>query len=436
MNRKEYLIPDDDEYEVSSPFDGAFEKGKVFSVAQLNEFVKGCFDANPFFSSVRVRGEISNLSCSGGHAYFSLKDGRAIIRAVMFKSYLARLKFRPEDGQKVVLTGAVTLYVAGGTYQITASSMEPDGVGALALAFEQLKRKLAAEGLFDESIKKPLPKCPRRIGVITSPTGAAVRDIISVTGRRFPICDIVLYPSLVQGEGAEAMLIEGIKYFGRGGSDVDVIIIGRGGGSIEDLWAFNSEALAREIRRSQVPVISAVGHETDFTICDFASDKRAPTPSAAAELAVPDTASMLVRFGNLENRMAELTKKRIERYRLGLGSLSGRRVMTDPRFYAEQRRMKLLDLSSSLERNMTRSVADGRKRLAGRADMLNALSPLRVLSKGYTAVFDGDGRSVRSASGVSVGDSVSLTLADGRIDAEVTGITLERTEQNGQTNDV
>ncbi|MBR4293000.1 MAG: exodeoxyribonuclease VII large subunit, partial [Clostridia bacterium] len=251
------------------------DESRILTVTGLNEYVKMLIEGNPVLSNVYVRGEISNLKChSSGHYYFSLKDEGGRVSAVMFKSAALKLKFRPENGMKVVLHGRVSVYSRDGAYQLYASSLEPDGIGALTLAYEQLKRKLEEEGLFRSDFKKALPKIPSAVGIITSPTGAAVRDIINVSTRRFPFAKLVLFPALVQGDGAEADLIRGIKYFNDSKS-VDVIIIGRGGGSIEDLWAFNGEALAREIFKCEIPVISAVGHETDFTICDFVSDKRA-----------------------------------------------------------------------------------------------------------------------------------------------------------------
>ena len=262
----------------------------ALTVTQLNEYIKGILDHDPRLTDVYLRGEISNFKnhYSTGHYYFTLKDEGGMIRAIMFRSSAVKLAFLPEDGMKVVAHGRISAFVRDGQYQIYCDSMEPDGIGALYIAYEQLKRKLEAEGLFDPSRKKPLPKIPSRVGIITSATGAAIRDMINVCGRRFPFAELVLYPSLVQGPDAPAQLIDGVRYFNEKQS-VDVIIIGRGGGSIEDLWAFNNEDLAREIAASAIPVISAVGHETDFTICDFVADRRAPTPSAAAELAVPET---------------------------------------------------------------------------------------------------------------------------------------------------
>jgi len=398
------------------------DESRILTVTKLNEYVKMLIDGNPVLGNVWVKGEISNLTChSSGHLYFSLKDEGARVAAVMFRSAADKLKFRPENGMKVLLHGRVSVYPRDGAYQIYATSLEPDGVGALYIAYEQLKRRLEAEGLFRQDRKKPLPKIPSTVGVITSPTGAAVRDILNVTGRRFPFARILLYPALVQGEGAEADLVAGIEYFSKTRS-ADVVIIGRGGGSIEDLWAFNSEALARAICRSPVPIISAVGHETDFTICDFAADRRAPTPSAAAELAVPDGEELKRKFGNVITRMETLLKARVTSGRERLKLLSERRVMTTPMAYLDDKRMELLSLSRELERSV-QGLADKKKQdLVRLSAVLEAVSPLKVIAKGYSAVFADDGRLIRSVKSVAVGDAISFRTVDGTVDASVTDI--------------
>ena len=398
------------------------DESRVLTVTKLNEYVKMLIDGNPVLGNVWVKGEISNLTChSSGHLYFSLKDEGARVAAVMFRSAADKLKFRPENGMKVLLHGRVSVYPRDGAYQIYATSLEPDGVGALYIAYEQLKRRLEAEGLFRQDRKKSLPKIPSTVGVITSPTGAAIRDILNVTGRRFPFAKILLYPALVQGEGAEADLVAGIEYFSKTRS-ADVVIIGRGGGSIEDLWAFNSEALARAICRSSVPIISAVGHETDFTICDFAADRRAPTPSAAAELAVPDGEELKRKFGNVITRMETLLKARVTSGRERLKLLSERRVMTTPMAYLDDKRMELLSLSRELERSV-QGLADKKKQdLVRLSAVLEAVSPLKVIAKGYSAVFADDGRLIRSVKSVAVGDAISFRTVDGTVDASVTDI--------------
>ncbi|MBQ1847451.1 MAG: exodeoxyribonuclease VII large subunit, partial [Clostridia bacterium] len=298
-------------------------KTEILTVTQLNDFVKMTLDNSPFLRSVGVSGEISNFKYhyASGHIYFTLKDSTSQLKCVMFRSDAVNLKFSPGDGMKVVCTGSVRVYTAGGTYQLYVNDILPDGVGSLYLAYEQLKAKLESEGLFDKSVKKPIPKYPEKIGVITSQTGAAVRDIINIAGRRYPLCEITVYPAIVQGENAEKTLISGLSYFNEK-EKADLIIIGRGGGSLEDLYAFNSEALARAIRKSDVPVISAVGHETDFTICDFASDLRAPTPSAAAELAVPDSIALKGELASDYGLMKRALGGKIEKEKKMLGDLS------------------------------------------------------------------------------------------------------------------
>ena len=395
------------------------DESRILTVNGLNEYVKMLIDGNPVLSSVYVRGEISNLNYhSSGHYYFSLKDENARVSAVMFKSAVIKLKFRPENGMKVVLHGRVSVYPRDGAYQLYATSLEPDGIGALTLAYEQLKRKLEAEGLFRTDLKKPLPKIPSAVGIITSPTGAAVRDIINVCGRRFPFAKLVLFPSLVQGEGAEADLIRGIKYFNESRC-VDVIIIGRGGGSIEDLWAFNSELLAREIFKCDIPVISAVGHETDFTICDFVADRRAPTPSAAAELAVPESGELKRKFGNVVSRMYTLTDARVKSNRQILKMLSERRALTQPSSYIDDKRMALMSLTKDLEGAVNIKLTSQKQKFVRLSSVLEAVSPLKVISKGYSAVFKDGGKLVKSVDDLSEGDEVSFKLTDGSINAKV-----------------
>ena len=304
---------------------------RIITVSELNEYIKMVLEHDELLMRIFVKGEISNFTnhYKTGHFYFSLKDEGGTVRAVMFRGSAARLKFMPENGMRVIVGGRVGVFPRDGQYQIYAETMEPDGIGALYIAYEQLKKKLEAEGLFDASKKKPLPKIPTRIGVITSPTGAAIRDIIHILGRRFPLARVILYPALVQGEGAAPDLVRGLDYFNQMGN-VDVIIIGRGGGSLEDLWAFNDETLARHVAASRIPVISAVGHETDFTLCDFAASRRAPTPSAAAEIAVPETEELARKLANVTSRIELLLEGRLKLYRERLARAAGARVLKDP----------------------------------------------------------------------------------------------------------
>lgn len=303
----------------------------VLSVSQLNRYIKMNFDADENLANIFISGEISNFTnhYRTGHLYFTLKDDSSAVRAVMFNSSAKRLKFMPEDGMKVIARGRVSVYEASGQYQLYVDDMQPDGVGALNLAYEQLKEKLQKEGLFSELHKKPLPPYPEKVGVITSPTGAAVRDIINVLGRRFSYAEIVFCPVLVQGDGAHLQLTDAVNLFNSERA-ADVIIIGRGGGSIEDLWEFNDEGLARAVYNSEIPVISAVGHETDFTICDFVADMRAPTPSAAAELAVPDANELQYALSALKNRMFLNVSSGIADRRSRLEYLTSKGVLKSP----------------------------------------------------------------------------------------------------------
>lgn len=415
-------------------------KTAVFSVAQINEYIKYLIEDSPVLDSVYIVGEISNLTAyhTSGHMYFSLKDETGVLRAVMFKSSVMRLKFRPENGMRVIVHGRITVYAPSGQYQISCDSMEPDGFGALAAAFEQLKTKLSAEGLFDESRKKPIPAFPSAVGVITSPTGAAVRDIINILSRRSPMTKMVLFPTLVQGDGAPKQLASGIRYFNKYQS-VDVIIIGRGGGSLEELWAFNDETLARTIADSDIPVISAVGHETDFTICDFVSDLRAPTPSAAAELAVPDSMELSQKLRLYRDTLDTHIHAKLKTERLALRSLSEKRVLQAPDSFLQNRRMDIDALTTRLVLSAERRIRDAhtaldpaaaalhhamnahitadRTRFLALTGKLEALNPLSVLTRGYSAVFDEDGKAIRSTRDVAVGDPLHLRLSDGIIDA-------------------
>lgn len=320
---------------------------------------------------------------------------------------------------KVVLHGRVSAFVRDGQYQIYADDMEPDGVGALYIAYDQLRRKLESEGLFDPARKLAIPKIPNRVGIITSATGAAVRDMINVCGRRFPYAKITLYPALVQGQGAAASLMSGVNYFNETGS-ADVIIIGRGGGSIEDLWAFNDEALARTVAASRIPIISAVGHETDFTICDFAASCRAPTPSAAAEIAVPLADELKRKIFNLIAREGAVLTQRISARREAVKRLSDSRALTVPQTYIDDRRMNCAALSDRLERAVKMKADASASSLALYAGKLSALDPLAVLARGYSAIYKGDSV-IKSVDDVSIGDEITMKVSDGDVFAKVIG---------------
>lgn len=424
---------------------------RIISVSELNEYIKLVLESDELLMRVFVRGEISNFvnHYKTGHFYFSLKDAGGAVRAVMFRGNAARLKFKPENGMRVILGGRIGVFPRDGQYQIYVETMEPDGVGALYVAYEQLKEKLSAEGLFDSSRKKSLPEIPTRIGVITSPTGAAIRDILSILGRRFPLAEVILYPALVQGEHAAPDLVRGMRYFNEKGN-VDVIIIGRGGGSLEDLWAFNDETLVRTVAASEIPVISAVGHETDFTLCDFAADKRAPTPSAAAELAVPDREELAAALDGYSRRMDAILAKKLTLYRERLKRLSEARVLTSPTNVIDDKRMALAmeeralfdrmaalisrkktsfsSYEGVLSAGMEAMLMKRRAAFAAHTAKLDALNPLSVVSRGYSAVFDEKGKLVRSVSQTAEGEKISFMLTDGRVHA-----TVDRIEKDEKT---
>ena len=393
---------------------------QALTVTGLNEYIKNRLDADPLLSRVLVKGEISNFvnHYKTGHFYLSLKDAGGVIRAVMFRMDAGKLPFLPENGMKVICSGRVSSYVKDGQYQLYIHTMQPDGVGALYVAFEQLKKKLEGEGLFDPAYKKPLPKYPRRIGIITSPTGAAIRDMINVSGRRFPLAQLVLYPSLVQGAGAPEQLIRGIRCFHEE-CPVDVIILGRGGGSLEELWAFNDEALARAIFASRIPIISAVGHETDFSISDFVADLRAPTPSAAAELALPESGEVKRRLHNVIDRMSLVSENRVKALRSNLERLAGARQMQNMMNLVDDRRMALTGLDRELDTRMERILGEKKNSLLQKAARLEGLSPLAVLTRGYSAVFRETGEVLSSKENLVPGDRVKIRLSDGVAKAEI-----------------
>ena len=398
----------------------------VLTVTELNEYIKAKLETDRLLKNVTVKGEISNFTRhSSGHLYFSIKDKGSVIRAVTCKGASQKLVFYPENELMVVVSGRNGAFVRDGQYQIYVESMQPDGKGSLALAFEQLKKKLASEGLFDQSRKKPIPKIPKRIGVITSPTGAAVRDVINVVTRRFPYAEILIYPALVQGAGSAASLIGAVEYFDKT-SSCDVLIIGRGGGSIEELWSFNDEGLARAIYKCRIPVISAVGHETDFTICDFVADLRAPTPSAAAELAAPDTAKLLKQFSNITTLLNKYLTNRLEQYRLRLDHLQSSPALTSAGYLIDEKNMQLLRLTSELERAGVSVVRDKRMQFTEKVAKLEALNPMSVLTRGFSAVYK-DSKLLKSVSDVQKGDTVTVRMKDGTLEAACTDV-LENTK--------
>ena len=400
----------------------------VISVSQLNKYVKSFLEGDPRLAGVYISGEISNFThhYQSGHLYMTLKDESAAVKAVMFRGSASKLAFKPENGMKVIVRGRVSLYENTGAYQLYIEEMQPDGVGALQIAFEQLKKRLAAEGLFDENRKRPLPRYPMRVGVITSPTGAAVRDIFNVLGRRFPLARVVFCPVLVQGEGAAASVAGAIRRFNERQA-ADVLIVGRGGGSIEDLWAFNEELVARAVAGSAIPVISAVGHETDFTICDFVADLRAPTPSAAAELAVPDGGRLGAELASLGERLELGCRGVVNNCARRLELLAQKRCLSAPEYYTQEQAMRLDYLTRRFAAAARQPLGAADRRLAAMASKLDALSPLKVLGRGYAIGYGADGQVLHSVEQVSPDDTVHLRLTDGLLDCRVNTIQKERT---------
>lgn len=396
----------------------------VLSVSQLNRYIKMNFDADENLANIFISGEISNFTnhYRTGHLYFTLKDDSAAVRAVMFNSSVKRLKFMPEDGMKVIARGRVSVYEASGQYQLYVDDMQPDGVGALNLAYEQLKEKLQKEGLFSELHKKPLPPYPEKVGVITSPTGAAVRDIINVLGRRFPYAEIVFCPVLVQGEGAHLQLTDAVNMFNSERA-ADVIIIGRGGGSIEDLWEFNDEGLARAVYNSEIPVISAVGHETDFTICDFVADMRAPTPSAAAELAVPDANELQYALSALKNRMFLNVSSGIADRRSRLEYLTSKGALKSPDEMLSNRSQRLDTAFSKMLSSYENRIGGKKVEFISAATALSKLDPMSVLMRGFAFVSDRNGKNVCSSQALAKGDKINVRFHDGSAVCEVKEIT-------------
>ncbi|MBP7099000.1 MAG: exodeoxyribonuclease VII large subunit [Clostridia bacterium] len=396
----------------------------VLSVSQLNRYIKMNFDADENLANIFISGEISNFTnhYRTGHLYFTLKDDSAAVRAVMFNSSAKRLKFMPEDGMKVIARGRVSVYEASGQYQLYVDDMQPDGVGALNLAYEQLKEKLQKEGLFSEHHKKPLPPYPEKVGVITSPTGAAVRDIINVLGRRFPYAEIVFCPVLVQGDGAHLQLTDAVNMFNSERA-ADVIIIGRGGGSIEDLWEFNDEGLARAVYNSEIPVISAVGHETDFTICDFVADMRAPTPSAAAELAVPDANELQYALSALKNRMFLNVSSGIADRRSRLEYLTSKGALKSPDEMLSNRSQRLDTAFSKMLSSYENRIGGKKVEFISAATALSKLDPMSVLMRGFAFVSDKNGKNVYSSQALAKGDKINVRFHDGSAVCEVKEIT-------------
>lgn len=397
------------------------QKPRVLSVSQINFYIKSIIENDGSLQFVLVTGEISNLTVHqrSGHIYLSLKDSNSVISAVMFAGNARRLKFRLENGMKVICRGRISVYEPSGRYQLYIEDMQPDGVGALTLAFEQLKKSLAQKGLFDNAHKKPLPKFPKTIGVITSPTGAAVQDITNIIRRRFPSADIVLAPVLVQGESAPEQLVRAVNKFSAS-KIADVVIIGRGGGSAEDLWAFNDEQLAHAVYNCETPIISGVGHETDFTICDFVADVRASTPSAAAELAVPDRQELMSYYFKQKQYISAMLDRKIKTAQLRLENQQRRMSASSPKLKAEQLEKQLSAKSEKLTRFMNIYISDKENKLIAAKGKLDGLNPLNVLNRGY-AIAEKDEKIITSSKQLKDGDDFTVILSDGKINAKVCG---------------
>lgn len=393
--------------------------GVVLSVSQLNRYVKSIIEQDYNLQTVFVQGEISNFTnhYRTGHYYMTIKDEYSSIRAVMFKSANSRLRFMPENSMNVIIKGRVSVFERDGQYQLYIDDMQPDGAGALSLAFEQLKNKLAAEGLFDESRKRPIPRFPERVGVVTSPTGAAIRDIINVISRRFPAAELILCSVQVQGASAAGQIKAAIELF-NAKKAADVLIVGRGGGSAEELWAFNEEPVARAVAASEIPVISAVGHETDFTICDFAADLRAPTPSAAAEIAVPDITALGELLGSFSRRMNSAVGGTLTHEKARLEARAQLLKRLSPRNYIDDLAARCGGAGVRIDSAVRHSMEVRRGEIAALCARLDALSPLRVIARGY-AVASSGGKVLTSPSQVKVGDTIDLRLAGGELKCEV-----------------
>ena len=403
------------------------------SVTQLTQYIKLLLDRDEILSQACVRGELSNFKAhSSGHLYFTMKDEGAVISCVMFRSDAMKLRFRPESGMKVILYGRVSLFPKSGQYQIYVTNMQPDGVGALAVAFEQLKRRLHEEGLFDPNHKKPLPRYPERVALVTSPTGAAVRDMIRILGHRWPMAEVIVCPVRVQGEGAAEEIADMLDYVDKH-QLADVIITGRGGGSMEDLWAFNEEMVARAIWRCQIPVISAVGHEPDVTIADYVADVRAATPSNGAELAVRDSEALQSALRQLQVRMEQAQMQKINRLRQRLDTLSKSRVMRQPDAYLQQQELHLEMLRQRLEHSGEVVLGKNRQRFERTAAKLDALSPLKVLGRGY-AMVTREETVIRETAQLNPGDAISVSLSDGT--AQCTVNTVQRRNKRGKKTDI
>lgn len=395
---------------------------EVLSVAQINEYIRGRMEADPLLGNVAIRGEISNhKQYPSGHHYFTLKDDAAALKCVMFKGNALRLRFRPENGMKVIVMGKISVYPRDGAYQLYCMTMAMDGVGDLHAAFEQLKVKLASQGLFDPGHKKPIPKFPNTIGIVTSSAGAALHDMLRIIKKRYPLARVLLFPTRVQGAEAPAEIAAAIRYADHHRL-VDVLIVGRGGGSIEDLWAFNDEQLAHTIFQCKTPVISAVGHEPDVTISDYVADLRAATPSNAAELAVPDQDSLRQALDTMSSTMISALDRQLRAARRHLSILASSPSLQTPTGYLEQKKTGLMHLYSRLISAETRIIDRKKQNFIAMTSKLDAMSPLKVLMRGYSMAQSADGSVIRSVDQVRPGHILKISLSDGQLTASVTEV--------------
>lgn len=402
----------------------------IFAVSEVNGLIKDLIDGTPQLSGLYIRGELSNYKIyPSGHHYFTLKDGQSALRCVMFKSSAVKLRFRPENGMQAVVFGRISVFPRDGAYQLYCTQLSPDGVGDLYVAFEQLRQKLQQEGLFDPAHKKPLPLYPQRIAIVTSGAGAAVHDMIRILRRRYPLSKVLLLPVRVQGEGAAREIAGAITYANRYRL-ADVLIVGRGGGSIEDLWPFNEEVVARAIYASDIPVISAVGHEPDVTISDLVADRRASTPSNAAELAVPDQAELRRKLQMLAERMCKSQQHKIDGYDRRLRELQRKRVLTDPMAFLQDRSMQLDLTQERLVSAMERVIDRNTRRFTHAAASLDAMSPLRVLRRGYCVAQKADKTLLRSSTQAERGENIFLRFAEGSLQCQV----MKRGEEHEESN--
>ena len=390
----------------------------VLTVSQVNTYIKALLDEIPHIKNVYISGEISNFKhYPSGHMYFTLKDSKSQLKAIMFSSDNYKLKFRPENGMKVICFGQIGVYERDGVYQLYVRDMQTQGIGSLTVAFEQLKEKLDKEGLFSGDNKKPLPKYPSKIGVATSNMGAAVEDIKNILGRRYPLCEVVIVPTVVQGDSAPADIVSSLEFLDKM-QGIDLIIVGRGGGSLEDLWAFNTEEVARAVFACKTPVISAVGHETDFTICDFVADLRAPTPSAAAELAVPDIENEKLKVANLGASVETLVSRNIERKSEKLENLIKKSALSDIDSFFNNALDKIDIVSQKINKSFESILLKKESSLRSAAKALSALSPLAVIARGYS-ITRKNGAVVKSADNLSVGDEIDILINEGEIKAKI-----------------